>query len=252
MSPPCRSYIPKLVPRLVWRGCQVVMDCRYVPDVVMAAKVTVSRLVNEYGKPVIISETGAGAISGWKSNSTEAQWGEPYQAKLLLLVMQMALESDELSGICMWQFSDTKANDGNTKACAGRIWKARQEGVKADYKSFGAFCARPGGLNNKVRPPCDALDGEKKLAFNLIRELVGNPSAYTLTEANVAEAISKSSLALLAKDGSGVQALGSRRREKTARSRHLEGDPALRTHPAHADQKGVHMEMVSKLRQKLG
>lgn len=61
-------------------------------------------------KPFIITEFGAGGIYGYRSE-TEVKWTEERQKQILDTVMEKYLNRDDLSGIFIWQFCDTRVNE---------------------------------------------------------------------------------------------------------------------------------------------
>lgn len=94
------------------------------------------------GKPVIVSEIGAGAIYGFHDPLGEAKWSEERQCRILKDQIQGVLANPEVTGVFLWQFADVRV-DGE--------WFAR----------------RPKTANNK-----GAVDEYRrpKLAFATIRE----------------------------------------------------------------------------------
>ena len=90
------------------------------------------------GKPMLISEIGAGAIYGWR-DPLRAHWSEAYQADLLETVCKKFEADPRITGLCIWQFCDAR--------------------TYADSRSIG----RPRGFNNKglfdeYRRPKQAAD----------------------------------------------------------------------------------------------
>lgn len=75
------------------------------------------------GKPVIISEFGAGAIYGCRQPH-RAKWSEEYQADLLDKSLEIFLNHPRISGTTIWQFCDVRV-------------------------TFGWFGSRPRSMNNK-------------------------------------------------------------------------------------------------------
>ncbi len=94
------------------------------------------------GKPVILSEFGAGAIPGWR-NPNAAKWTEEYQARLLDEQLRVYLGHPSVVGAAVWQFSDCRIT---------------QEG--------GMFKGRPRTMNNK-----GTVDEHRrpKLAYGTVR-----------------------------------------------------------------------------------
>jgi len=59
------------------------------------------------GKPVIISEFGAGAIRGYRAGH-RAKWTEEYQANLLDASLRAYLNNPNIIGVAIWQFCDVR------------------------------------------------------------------------------------------------------------------------------------------------
>ena len=103
-------------------------------------------------KPFMISETGAGAVYEYNNisiNSNKSDyvlWSQSYANSLLKNDVETGLNSEYISGISVWQFADTKANDGNVKAYGN-----------CDYYNGETICQfinvthskRPGSENHK-------------------------------------------------------------------------------------------------------
>ena len=95
------------------------------------------------GKPVIVSEIGAGAIYGFHDPLGEAKWSEERQCSILKDQIRGILGSGEACGLFLWQFADVRVDEE---------WFAR----------------RPKTMNNKgmvdeYRRP--------KMAFQTVREM---------------------------------------------------------------------------------
>lgn len=70
--------------------------------------------VNEHGgagKPFIISEIGAGAITGYHDPFGQAKWSEERQAAILRRQITAAMENPEVTGIILWQFADVRVDE---------------------------------------------------------------------------------------------------------------------------------------------
>jgi beta-glucuronidase len=63
------------------------------------------------GKPVIISEFGAGGIYGYR-NPTHAKWTEEYQAELHEKSLDVYLNHPKINGVLIWQFCDVRVSPG--------------------------------------------------------------------------------------------------------------------------------------------
>jgi len=57
------------------------------------------------GKPVLISEIGAGALYGWH-DAHRTHWSEEYQSDLLEIVCREVVGNKDLLGVALWQFCD--------------------------------------------------------------------------------------------------------------------------------------------------
>lgn len=94
------------------------------------------------GKPLLISEIGAGAIYGFRSNNME-KWSEEYQQFILEKQIKAILSDKDLSGVIIWQYADCRVDEG---------W----------------FHVRPKCQNNKGLVD---IYRRKKLAFNTVKEI---------------------------------------------------------------------------------
>ena len=63
------------------------------------------------GKPLLISEIGAAAIYGHRSNNLE-KWTEEYQQAILSEQLNSILSDEELSGVIIWQYADCRVDNG--------------------------------------------------------------------------------------------------------------------------------------------
>lgn len=61
-------------------------------------------------KPFIISEIGAGAIYGFRSD-TGCKWSEERQAQILDRQLEAVLSDDDICGVFIWQFCDCRVDD---------------------------------------------------------------------------------------------------------------------------------------------
>lgn len=62
------------------------------------------------GKPILISECGAGAVYGYRGFS-EVKWTEDYQAKLLGELIETFTTRADVSGIILWQYADCRVDE---------------------------------------------------------------------------------------------------------------------------------------------
>ena len=63
------------------------------------------------GKPVLITEIGAGAIPGYHDTFRRAKWSEERQADILDEQLQAVLGNHRISGVYIWQFADVKVSE---------------------------------------------------------------------------------------------------------------------------------------------
>ena len=63
------------------------------------------------GKPVLITEIGAGAIPGYHDAFRRAKWSEERQADILDEQIQAVLGNHRISGVYIWQFADVKVSE---------------------------------------------------------------------------------------------------------------------------------------------
>ncbi|MFV0342868.1 MAG: glycoside hydrolase family 2 protein [Anaerocolumna sp.] len=96
------------------------------------------------GKPVIVSEFGAGAIYGYRDRS-RAKWSEERQADIIQENIEVYQSDDRLTGMYVWQFADCRVTE---------------EG--------GWFATRPRSHNNK-----GVVDEYRrpKMAYDVIKSL---------------------------------------------------------------------------------
>ena len=94
------------------------------------------------GKPFLISEIGAGAISGYRA-SHRPKWSEERQSDILKEQLTAVLNFEQASGVFIWQFCDGRVPDE-------------------------CFYGRPGSKNNK-----GIVDEyrRKKLSFETVKEI---------------------------------------------------------------------------------
>ncbi|MBQ9326329.1 MAG: beta-glucuronidase [Clostridia bacterium] len=99
------------------------------------------------GKPILITEIGAGAIAGFHDPLHHSKWSEERQADILAEQLNAVLHHPRLSGMFLWQFADVRVSEE---------WSMR----------------RPKSMNNKgivdmYRNP--------KLAYVTVRDLYHKP-----------------------------------------------------------------------------
>lgn len=97
------------------------------------------------GKPMVISETGAGGIYEWDANATDDKWTLKFQTEIISQDVDVALANNNISGITLWHFFDFKVDDHqeNNTHC---------EYIPDMYPpncSYIEINGRPGGVNHK-------------------------------------------------------------------------------------------------------
>ena len=73
------------------------------------------------GKPILITEIGAGAIAGYHDAFRRAKWSEERQADILDEQLPAVLGNNRISGLYIWQFADVKVAEE---------WAMRRPGTK--------------------------------------------------------------------------------------------------------------------------
>ncbi len=63
------------------------------------------------GKPLLISEIGAGAVYGYRSNNMD-KWTEEFQQTILKEQLTSILADEELAGVIIWQYADCRVDKG--------------------------------------------------------------------------------------------------------------------------------------------
>ena len=63
------------------------------------------------GRPIIVSETGAGAIYGYHDPFGEAKWSEERQCAILREQIRAVLADPDVCGVFLWQFADVRVAD---------------------------------------------------------------------------------------------------------------------------------------------
>ncbi|MCD6365287.1 MAG: hypothetical protein J7M14_05375 [Planctomycetes bacterium] len=82
------------------------------------------------GKPVIMSEFGAGALYGTRS-ANRAKWTEEYQADVLDAVLEAYLNHPAVVGTAIWQFCDVRVTPGWWR---GRPRTMNNKGIVDEYR----------------------------------------------------------------------------------------------------------------------
>ena len=85
------------------------------------------------GRVKVISEIGAGAIYGCRSEKPYVPWSEDYQAEYISAVMKSVLENPEWSGVMLWMFCN--ANTYTETSCrTGRPRGYNNKGLLDEYR----------------------------------------------------------------------------------------------------------------------
>jgi beta-glucuronidase len=82
------------------------------------------------GKPVIISEFGAGGLYGWRTPQ-KVKWSEEYQADALDEYLRVFLNHPAISGTAIWQYCDVRITEGFWN---GRPRTRNNKGVVDEYR----------------------------------------------------------------------------------------------------------------------
>jgi len=95
------------------------------------------------GKPVIVSEFGAGAVYGYRDRG-RCKWSEERQADLIRAHLELYRDDPRISGVFIWQFADCKVTE---------------------EKWFGsrARCHNNKGVVDEYRRPKEAFDVAKEI-----------------------------------------------------------------------------------------
>jgi len=105
--------------------------------------------------PFFVSETGGGGVFEWLNDTAPfpgPQWSQAFQKNLVSADAGFLVNSSRLSGLTLWQFSDIKANDGDTAHCGQCPYLPHPDDLSVPWDC--AFvdvgrCGRPKGENNK-------------------------------------------------------------------------------------------------------
>ncbi|NUQ90982.1 MAG: beta-galactosidase [Glycomyces artemisiae] len=96
------------------------------------------------GKPLIISEIGAGAVPGW-NDANRSLWTEDYQTDLLTTVVDHVIGHDRISGLAIWVFGDFRTTE-HRDMLLKRPRGVNDKGVVDEYRrpkqSYGAVRER--------------------------------------------------------------------------------------------------------------
>ncbi len=67
--------------------------------------------VGAAGKPILITEIGAGGIAGYHDPFGRAKWSEERQCDILEEQLTALLENERISGVYVWQFADVRVTE---------------------------------------------------------------------------------------------------------------------------------------------
>ncbi|WP_026932473.1 glycoside hydrolase family 2 TIM barrel-domain containing protein [Glycomyces tenuis] len=85
------------------------------------------------GKPLVISEIGAGAVPGWHDQN-HSMWTEEYQAELLETVIRHLAEGqDRISGLGIWVLGDFRTSEAK-HMLLGRPRGINDKGILDEYR----------------------------------------------------------------------------------------------------------------------
>ncbi len=114
-----------------WYGCENVKD----PLSLIAPRFEeILKSIDERGfadKPVIISETGAEALYGWREPHNDF-FSEAYQAKYLAEACRAVFAHSRISGVALWHFSDVRTYGGGHSLMRPRTYN--NKGTFDEYR----------------------------------------------------------------------------------------------------------------------
>lgn len=96
------------------------------------------------GKPVIVSEVGAGAIYGYRDRS-RCKWSEERQADLIRDSLDVYMNDKNITGIFIWQFADCRVTE------------------EGGWFASRAKCHNNKGILDEYRRP--------KMAYDVVKEM---------------------------------------------------------------------------------
>ena len=135
-----------------WLGAQLPVDQGTTRNTMFKIMNDI-RFRNVFGKPIIISETGAGAKKGYVSDKGPGMiWSEEYQAKVYQHQVDMLSRNDQVKGMSPWLLKDfrsglrnlngiqeiynrkglvsRKGREEKSLLCIARFLRAESRGVK--------------------------------------------------------------------------------------------------------------------------
>jgi beta-glucuronidase len=112
-----------------WYGSEIAL----IPEELDRIVAHVDGPQGQSGKPLIISEIGAGAIYGWRDQNG-ARWTEQYQVELLdKVINHLFVDRERFAGLAIWQFCDIRASQAVQKIL-GRPRGFNNKGVVDEYR----------------------------------------------------------------------------------------------------------------------
>ena len=84
------------------------------------------------GKPIIVSELGAGAIYGYRDRS-RCKWSEERQADIIRENLEVYMNDDDITGVFIWQFADCRVTEEG-QWFASRARCHNNKGVVDEYR----------------------------------------------------------------------------------------------------------------------
>ena len=84
------------------------------------------------GKPVIMSEFGAAALSGFHSHFDTVRWSEEYQRDLLEYTLELFHKTDYIKGTYIWQFCNIRTSHAMD---INRVRYFNNKGVLDEYRN---------------------------------------------------------------------------------------------------------------------
>lgn len=84
------------------------------------------------GKPIIVSELGAGAIYGYRDRS-RCKWSEERQADIIRENLEAYMKDDDITGVFIWQFADCRVTEEG-QWFASRARCHNNKGVVDEYR----------------------------------------------------------------------------------------------------------------------
>ena len=85
-----------------------------------------------YGKPVIMSEFGAGALAGFHSHFDTVRWSEEYQSELLAYCLELFHRTDYMRGFYIWQFCNIRTSPSMD---INRVRYFNNKGILDEYRN---------------------------------------------------------------------------------------------------------------------